>query len=364
MLFPDGLLLLRQFRHSDGRGDIVRMSGRGIAAGLRLVCADAVLLVFPQPGPLLTARPARRFAARLPVLFPAGTVPATVPVPAPVAGRHLDGGEHGRIDGILRQAVTDELLDLHDRIGIFFADEADGLTAGARPGGPADAVNVVFGVLGQIIVEHMTDRGNVQAAGGDIGGHQDPLFSLLELGQQLFPFFLGDIAGQGCAFDAVDEQCIGDIFRGMARVDEDEHPVGSDLFQLVDQQRQLFLVAWVVAGFHHLVRNHLVAVHLDFHRTVHVLEGQFHHAIGQGGGIEQVQPLVCSRHPAQQIPDVPDESEIKHPVRFIQYGYVRMLEGEQVLAVEVDQASRGADQDVVVPREHVLLLFVAGTAVN
>ena len=260
--------------------------------------------------------------------------------------------------------MADEFLDFHDRIGVFFADVADGLTAGAGPGGPADAVDVVLRVLGQVVVDHMADRGNVQAAGGDIGGHQDPYLPCLELLEELFPFLLGDVPGEGSAFDVVGQQRIGHVFSGMAGVDKDEHPVGVDLFQLVDQERQLFLVAGVVAGFHHLVRNHLVAVNLDFHRVVHVLIGQFHDAIGQGGGKEQVQPLVRGRHPAQQVPDIPDEPEVEHAVRLVQDGNIGMLEGEQVLTIEVDQASRGADQDIVVARKHVFLLLVAGAAVH
>src|SRR5690554_3732313 len=38
---------------------------------------------------------------------------------------------------------------------VFFTGEADGMTAGAGPAGTADAMHIVFRVVGQVVVEHV-----------------------------------------------------------------------------------------------------------------------------------------------------------------------------------------------------------------
>src|SRR6185295_17972077 len=68
--------------------------------------------------------------------------------------------------------VRDVVLDLGQRHGVFLAAEADrvALRAGAR--GAADAMHVVGGILRQVVVEHVTHVGDVQAARGDVRADQ------------------------------------------------------------------------------------------------------------------------------------------------------------------------------------------------
>ena len=56
-------------------------------------------------------------------------------------------------------------------INVVFTGQRDGSAGLARPGSPADPMNIIFGILRQIIVNHMADIFNMNAAGGHIGGN-------------------------------------------------------------------------------------------------------------------------------------------------------------------------------------------------
>jgi hypothetical protein len=50
--------------------------------------------------------------------------------------------------------------------------QADGHAVGAAAAGAADAVHVVGGNLGQVVVDHVADGAHVDAAGGHVGGDE------------------------------------------------------------------------------------------------------------------------------------------------------------------------------------------------
>ena len=69
-----------------------------------------------------------------------------------LAGRPLDGAEHPPFPGRNKQ---------------------DGIALAAGPAGAANTVYIGLGVVGNVIIDHVTYALHVQATGGDIGGHQD-----------------------------------------------------------------------------------------------------------------------------------------------------------------------------------------------
>ena len=61
----------------------------------------------------------------------------------------------------------------------------------SRSGGSTDAVNIIFGILRQVIIDHMADIFNMNAAGGNIGGNQYFNFTVFKLFHQPKAFALG-----------------------------------------------------------------------------------------------------------------------------------------------------------------------------
>src|SRR5262249_50399198 len=101
-----------------------------------------------------------------------------------LVGRGLDLVE---IEIVLRPLHRDLLTDvLLDRLQIErtrFVNERDGLAARTRAGGAPDAMNVVFGVLRHVPVDHVADGLDVQAAGGDVRGDEDGKHAIFEIVQ-------------------------------------------------------------------------------------------------------------------------------------------------------------------------------------
>ena len=66
----------------------------------------------------------------------------------------------------------------------------------------------------------------------------------------------------------------------------------------------------------------------------------------------------CSRQPPQHEADVLDEAEIEHAIGFVEDEHLNAAQAEHALLVEIDEASRRADQDVDACGEHVALFVV------
>lgn len=67
------------------------------------------------------------------------------------------------VDGDLFELLIDECLDAEKQLGIVLANKCERLAASARSGRPTDPVNIVFGVLWDIIVHHKLDGRNIEA---------------------------------------------------------------------------------------------------------------------------------------------------------------------------------------------------------
>ena len=65
-----------------------------------------------------------------------------------------------------------------------------------RAAGASDPVHVIFRMLGHIVIDHVTDSGNVQAARGNIGRDHHFVFAALESLQRFDAFPLSSVGMQ------------------------------------------------------------------------------------------------------------------------------------------------------------------------
>ena len=75
-------------------------------------------------------------------------------------------------DDLARDAALDQLFDVGQEAVFIDADQRDGTAIGACTTGAADAVHVVFGHIGQLVVHHVGQHVDVDATRGDVRGHQ------------------------------------------------------------------------------------------------------------------------------------------------------------------------------------------------
>src|SRR5215468_4552942 len=71
-----------------------------------------------------------------------------------------------------RNLLADQLLDRGHRFGVERGDDGDRSPRASGAAGAADTVDVVIRMMGNVEIEDVADGGNVEAAGGDVGGDQ------------------------------------------------------------------------------------------------------------------------------------------------------------------------------------------------
>ena len=80
--------------------------------------------------------------------------------------------------------MTQQLLDARKAFIILF--RAERITNACLAGScrSANAMNIGFRILGQIIIEYVGNVVHIQSATGDVGGHQDTVLTQFELLQE------------------------------------------------------------------------------------------------------------------------------------------------------------------------------------
>ncbi len=305
--------------------------GAALAGGF-----GALRVSVPAPGGLLLAP-----AVSLP-----GTVPATT-VAAVLDGLGLDGGigfvafEHLRGNLLLQQP-----LDVAQQLLFVHADQGDGFALVARATGAADAVDIVLGHIGQFEVHHVGQLVDVQAAGGDIGGHQYPDVTLLEAGQCPGAGTLALVAMNGSGAQAVLLQLLGKAVGAVLGAGEDQHLAPVARADHVAQELALALSVHRVDHLGDLVGGGVAPCYLYELRLVEQAVGQLLDLAGEGGGEEQVLPRFVLRQQRQHLADIVDEAHVEHAVGLVQHQDLHPGEIHRPLAGVVQQPSRRGHQDI------------------
>lgn len=109
---------------------------------------------------------------------------------------------HGPLAFCSLQLAPQQLFDLLELLHLINAAKADGLSIQARTARASDAVYISLRLIGQVIVEHMRQACDVDAASGDIRSHQHAGFAALEVRQGLLAGILALVAMDGPGRDA------------------------------------------------------------------------------------------------------------------------------------------------------------------
>ncbi len=118
---------------------------------------------------------------------------------------------------------------------VIGGDEGVGLALPLRPAGAADAVGVGLGRVGHVEVDHVGHLLHVDAAGGDVGGHQHVELAAAEAVHGPFPCGLGHVALQrhGAVAGALQllRQALGPVLGAREDDGRDEVVAGQHVLQ-------------------------------------------------------------------------------------------------------------------------------------
>ena len=102
-----------------------------------------------------------------------------------IKGIHNEGLVRETFKAKLRDLGPDEALNVADVVGVFRRDERERITHRHRTTGAANAMNIIFGILWNIVIDNMRDAGDVDTARGDVGSDHHLVFSALKTGERL-----------------------------------------------------------------------------------------------------------------------------------------------------------------------------------
>ena len=121
--------------------------------------------------------------------------------------RHgLLGFEAG--DFLTGNLALDQAFDIRQLPAFIGRHQRNGVAGFPGATGTTDAVDVIFRHVGQIEIHYLGQLGNIQAAGGDVGGHQDGHLAVLEFAQGLGAGALALVGMDGGGADAVFHQVV------------------------------------------------------------------------------------------------------------------------------------------------------------
>ncbi len=266
-----------------------------------------------------------------------------------------------RVVEVQPQRLVDE-LPARDVVPV---DERDGRALGPGAAGAADAVQEGLLVLGGLVVDDVGDALDVDAARGDVGADQHVDLAVAEGAQRLLAGTLAQVAVDGAGGEAAALELVGDVGGGALGAAEDHRqPAALGLQDAGDHLRLVHVVRAVdeLLG----VRDRLALV---VRRGGADVRGLRHVAAGQADdrarhGRREQHRLALGREHVDDLLDVRQEAEVEHLVGLVEDQAPDVLEVELLLAREVEEAARGADDHVDALLQGLDLRLVGAAAVD
>ena len=132
--------------------------------------------------------------------------PAFLPVTSAFAAGDVCGFlgcSHSVRKGIACDGLFEEAFDGSEFRHVFFVHKGDGASAAACPCCAADAVHVVFGVVGHVEIDDELDVVDIYAARHDVRGNEDADLPVLEAEHHVVALFLIEVGMHGFGIEAV-----------------------------------------------------------------------------------------------------------------------------------------------------------------
>src|SRR5262245_53582306 len=118
-------------------------------------------------------------------------------------------------------------------------DQRDRSALGAGPRGAANAVDIGFRHVGQVEIDDMADTVDVDAARGDVGGHQRADLSGSERAEHALAMFLRLVAVNGFRSDAGPGQALHHLVGAVLGAGEDQRAIDPLLLQELGKESVL-----------------------------------------------------------------------------------------------------------------------------
>ena len=247
---------------------------------------------------------------------------------------------------------------------VFPVNKGHGDAGSARTTGSADAVEVGLVVLGNGVVDDVRHIVNVDSAGCDIGRDEDFLLAGLERGHRTLARLLTHVAVHGGGTESAIDEFIGDLGCASLRPREDDNLFAA--LRLQNSSNDFVLVEVVGAVDNVLdvgLSQTLVGVgRTNVNRLRHEPASEGNNRAGHR--CREQHGVTRRGRLSEKLLDVAEEAQVEHAVGFIEHHDLNVLERQQPLIGEIEQAAGGANNNLGTCLDEVNLVLVGFSAVN
>jgi len=224
----------------------------------------------------------------------------------------LTGGHGGGHEGLV-----DDAFDLADLAFFLQVDDGDGDACFAGTTGTTTAVGVAFGIIGQAVIDDVSQVRDIQATGSYVGSYKELDVADTKLVHHVIALLLREVAVKGIGAVTVFDEFVGDFlgfYFGTAKNDA----VNAGVIVGNTLEGQVFVLGVDhVVDVLHIGRAFVFVANDDFFGVAHVFAGDAGD-FGWHGGREQ-EHVAGFGHFGQDGVDAFGESHVEHFVGFIEY---------------------------------------------
>ena len=255
------------------------------------------------------------------------------------------GGSVAQFGGyfVFLYLVAEEFLYAVEFLLLGTVDERDGYAVVAGAGGAAYAVYVVLGLAGYVVVHHHGYVFDVDAAGQNVGRHENVDFARGEIVDHLLALLLVEVAVHFGGFIAHLSQFAGEILYGEFGGGEHNDPLrAAGLENMFQDCGFLPVVTYVGALVDFFRRTRYGDAH--FHGVGEDFVGEPAGLLGHRGGEEK--GLAVGGKALHYLHDIVVEAHVEHAVSLVEDEIRHPREVNVAHLYVVEQASRGGDHHV------------------
>ena len=228
--------------------------------------------------------------------------------------------------------------------------------------GAADAVHVIFGHVRDFVVHDMGQVVDVDAARGDVGGHERADLSVLETFERIGARRLALVAVQRHGRHAILFKIFGHIVGAELGAREHQHLAPVLLLDDVQQHRLLPGTAHGVDDLPDALHRGVARCDLDALGTAQQAAREFADFVAEGRRKQQA--LLVARQQRKNLLHVVNEAHVQHPVGFIEHQRLHAGKIEQALLLQIQQPSGRGDEHVHATLDALDLRVHANAAEN
>src|ERR1700677_2947527 len=261
-----------------------------------------------------------------------------------------------------RDFLSDETLDGKDVRGVGGDHEREGIAGLFGATGAANAMNVVLGMLGHVVIDDVADVGDVEAAGSDVGGHQNFVAAIAEALQGFFAFALGAVGMEDGDGVIVFLEEAGDLIGTMLGAAKDNYGVVLHAFEQLQEQDGFLRFSNRIDDVRDRFGDGSAHSDIDGLRV-------FHGPLDEGGdlwrdGGGKKRSVALARAFLDDAADIGKDYHVQHPIRLVEHEELDAVELDAAALHVVQKPSRGGDNHVDAGAQGIDLFAIADAAIN